>query len=399
MNRAEFEAELTKLEQGFASQLPELEITVRDPALGVEGYVVVWNTRISVGGPLERSGKGGTRITPDLTLNEIKMLAKTMALKNSAAGLPLGGAKSGLRGDPDDPGFEKLYRRFIQLTKPLLRQNGGIFGGYGFDIGARPVHVEWALDELGSGQSFTGKPVDLGGTDYDREGIAGLGVAVAGRTAVKQAGLNIKETTAAVQGLGAMGAAIVKYFSEYGGKITVIADPRIGGTFEIPEGLSEEEVEAIGKIEIDQVKALLAKRALKPKPVDDVLYAGVDVLFPAALQDVIDDKNMGKIKAKFIVEGANNPMDDATRSKFFERSVVVVPDFIANPGGIMAAFVELTSKLTPSENQRSRGNVTEAKKLAEKKIEENVAEMLKMASDLKVAPYKVGRYMALKNLA
>src|SRR5215470_9400508 len=126
VEREAFYAELKALKDYFEATPPELEVTARDPALGVEGYVVVWNTAISVGGPLEGCGKGGTRITPQVTLNEVKMLARTMALKNAAAGLPLGGAKSGLRLDPDAPGFENQYRRFVRLCAPLLRENGGV---------------------------------------------------------------------------------------------------------------------------------------------------------------------------------------------------------------------------------------------------------------------------------
>src|SRR5215471_4588977 len=95
-----FRADLDALRKHFDSMQPELEVTVRDPALGVEGYVVVWNTSISAGGPLPGCGKGGTRITPKVSLDEIRMLARTMALKYAAAGLPLGGAKSGLKLDP-----------------------------------------------------------------------------------------------------------------------------------------------------------------------------------------------------------------------------------------------------------------------------------------------------------
>ena len=175
-----FYAELASLQAYFEAMQPELEVTLRDPALGIEGYVVVWNTGISVGGPLERCGKGGTRITPTVSLQEVKMLARTMALKNAAAGLALGGAKSGLKLDPAAPGFEKQYRRFVRLCAPLLREKGGVFGGFGFDIGGRPEHALWACDELNSTRCFTGKPLHMGGTDYDREGIAGLGVAVAG---------------------------------------------------------------------------------------------------------------------------------------------------------------------------------------------------------------------------
>jgi glutamate dehydrogenase (NAD(P)+) len=148
---------------------PELEVTLRDPALGVEGYVVVWNTGISVGGPLEGCAKGGTRITASVSLEEVRMLARTMALKNAAAGLPLGGAKSGLKLDPSGPGFEKQYRRFVRLCAPLLYENGGPFGGLGFDIGARPEHALWACGKLKSTRSFEADR--HGSTDCDRQGI------------------------------------------------------------------------------------------------------------------------------------------------------------------------------------------------------------------------------------
>lgn len=173
--RKPFLAQLDRLRKDFDAMQPELELTVRDSAMGVEGYVVVWNTGISTGGPLGHCGKGGTRITPTLTLDEVKMLARTMALKNAAADLPLGGAKSGLKLDPAVPGFEKQYRRFVRLCAPVLHENGGPFGGFGFDIGGRPEHALWACDELKSTRCFTGKPLNMGGTDYDREGIAGLG--------------------------------------------------------------------------------------------------------------------------------------------------------------------------------------------------------------------------------
>src|SRR3954453_3711714 len=218
-DRDGFLAELARLQAVFEAMPPELEVTVRDPAQGIEGYVVVWNTGISVGGPLECSGKGGTRITPTVTLDEVKMLARTMALKNAAAGLPLGGAKSGLKLDPSVAGFEQQYRRFVSLCNPFLHENGGPFGGFGFDIGARPEHALWACDELKSTRSFTGKPLSMGGTDYDREGIAGLGVAVAGGTLLEIKQQNIAGASFAIQGMGAMGAAVLRYFSEMGGEL------------------------------------------------------------------------------------------------------------------------------------------------------------------------------------
>ena len=165
----------------FARMQPEKEVIVRDPEMDVEGYVVIWNTGISKDGPLGRCGKGGTRITKDLSLEDVRRLSRAMAEKNAAAGLPLGGAKSGLKADPNAPDYEAKFKRFAELCRPLLHEHGGIFGGFGYDIGGKPPYnALWACEVLGSTRSFTGKPVDMGGTDYDKEGIAGLGVAVAG---------------------------------------------------------------------------------------------------------------------------------------------------------------------------------------------------------------------------
>ena len=167
---------------------PALEMTFTDPDMDVEGFVVVWNTAISKRGPLftdgKGCGKGGTRIKQGLSLDDVKRLARAMAEKNAAAGLPLGGAKSGLNADPDAPDYEVKWKRFVSLVqeKGILKEDGGVFGGFGYDIGGKPpLNALWTIDELGSGKSFTGKPVDLGGTDYDKIGIAGLGVAVAGK--------------------------------------------------------------------------------------------------------------------------------------------------------------------------------------------------------------------------
>ncbi len=126
ISRDEFLIKLNRLRKIFDSHHPELEFTVRDNDLDIEGYVVVWNTINDPHAPLGRCGKGGTRVTPTVSLEEVSMLSKTMALKNAAAGLPLGGAKSGLRADPNAPNFEQQYRRFVNLCRPILKENGGM---------------------------------------------------------------------------------------------------------------------------------------------------------------------------------------------------------------------------------------------------------------------------------
>lgn len=393
-----FAEEFATLEQKFEAMKPEIEATLVDPAAGIEGYLVVWNTGISAGGPLALSGKGGTRITPNITLDEVKMLARTMALKNAAAGLPLGGAKSGLKGNPDSPDFEKTYRKFAQLMKPHLFENGGKYGGFGFDIGARPIHPKWICDELKSTRCFTGKPVEMGGTDYDKEGIAGLGVAVAAIALLDYLKKPVKGATYAVQGAGAMGAAVIRYFGEKGAVLKSVSDPKFGGTFIFDTPPSQALVDALAHMDNPAAQKLLTESGIKPVKPEEVLYLDVDVLFPCAVQEVLREDNVAKVKAKYVVEGANGPCTTAARKNMHDRGIIVIPDFIANPGGIIAAYVELTSKVTPEENAKTRAKVVEAKKITIERITKNIHTLMGISADNGVDTVTAGRYMAYKNI-
>jgi len=387
-----FHAELDALQRWFEAMQPELEVTVRDPALGVEGCVVVWNSGISVGGPLERCGKGGTRITPTVSLDEVKMLARTMALKNAAAGLPLGGAKSGLRLDPAAPGFERQYRRFVRLCAPLLHENGGVFGGFGFDLGGRPEHALWACNELSSTRCFTGKPLHMGGTDYDREGIAGLGVAVAGATIMQLEGGDPALAAFAIQGMGAMGAAVLRYFSESGARLAALSDPRYGGTWTFDRGLSSSLHDALVRQDVDRAKPLLDREATRiSSSAEEILYRDVDILFPCAVQNVITQDNADRVQARYVCEGANGPVTADARTSLHRRGIALVPDFIANPGGAIAAFVELTSA--------SASKAEEAKALTQAKIADNVRNVFTLVAQHGCEPQHAALYLALRRIA
>jgi len=390
-SRDEFFTILGDLQERFEALKPELEVTLRDPALGLEGHVVVWNTGITMGGKLPGCGKGGTRLSKSLDLDEVKMLARTMALKNAAAGLHLGGSKSGIMVDPADPDLEKKYRRFAKLAQPFLHENGGPFGGFGFDIGAQPEHVNWVCDELDSTRCFTGKPVSMGGTDYDREGIAGLGVATAAKALVEVKGEEVEGLRFAVQGLGAMGAAVVRYFAEYGGHLVALADPKYGGTWMFDQPASAALLKAIVALDTDTAHELIKKEARHVgEDTQAVLFEDVDVLFPCAIQNVITETNSYNIKARYISEGANQPVTKEAYPMLMEKGIPVVPDFIANPGGIVAAYVELTSD--------SDDKVKEAKDYTIRKITKNVIRLCELCDQFGVEPVHAGQYLALTNI-
>ena len=391
--REEFLSHYQRLHQKFLSLSPELELTIRDPDYDLEGYVVVWNTQAAKLSPLGRCGKGGTRITPQLSLEEVKMLARIMTLKNAAAGLPLGGAKSGIRAHPDEPGFERKYRRFCELVRPLLIEHGGIFGGLGFDIGGKPEHAIWACQALGSPRGFTGKPLSLGGTDYDREGIAGLGVATAADALLHEQGLSSRGRTFAVQGLGAMGGAIVRYFSEYGGLLAALSDPRIGGTYLLPQGASPQLLESISRLDFQTTRSLLSSET--PLPLDSVLFQKVEILFPAAVQDVITTENERQIEAQYVIEGANNPCSEEARNLLHSRGIHLIPDFIANPGGIIAAYVEMS---TPDDPSNPSAKAEKAKAFTREKIRENISTLVALSNEIGMDNVLLGRYMAYSNI-
>lgn len=398
--QAGFYRALSDLQSCFDASKPELELTLRDASLGVEGHVVVWNTDISKQGPLPLCAKGGCRIRSGLSLDEVKMLARNMAIKNAAAALPLGGAKSGINADPKQPGFEARYRRFVALCKPLLHENGGSFGGFGFDIGAAPEHAVWACDTLGSTRSFTGKSVAMGGTDYDREGIAGLGVSEAARALMQSLSDSPSESTRfAVHGLGAMGAAVLRYFSAYGPRLSALGDPKFGGTWRFPAGISDALQQALVTQNNPLAEQLIRREGSKvSSDPNRVLFETVDMLFPCAMHGVITRANAHKIAARYVSEGANNPCDTDAYPVLFKRGLRLVPDFIANCGGIIAAFVELTADISLQHNGRFASKVARAKASTQQIIGDNVALIAAHSQSLAVPLRDVALYVALSRI-
>lgn len=386
----EFHAELERLQALFDTMQPELELTVHDTEMGVEGFVVVWNTDICLGGPLDNDGKGcgkgGTRIKKELVLHDVRRLARAMAEKNSAAGLPLGGAKSGLNTDPNAPDYEKKWKRFVQLVKDegVLLEDGGIFGGFGYDIGGKPpLNALWTMEQLGSGRSFTGKPLEHGGTDYDKIGIAGLGVAVAGRTLLDLK-TDIDTPSFAVQGVGAMGSAVIKYFSDLGGVLKTVSDIRYGGTWEFETAASNNFINSPSLENLEKEAKKISDSSL------EALYADVDIIFPCALEDTFTHENATKVKAKFIAEGANNPTTAEAHEIFFDNGVIVAPDILSNAGGIIAAFVEMTSD--------SSNKADEAIALTKERVTANIRDLISYVDGLGLRPDLVADYMTYRNI-
>ena len=218
----------------------------------------------------------------------------------------------------------------------------------------------------------------------------GLGVAVAARTMLEETGRSPSSATIAVQGVGATGAAVCRYATEYGMTVRYIADPRIGGCWRIESEFDGPLAEAIVTMDFEAARTALEEGPHVCTELDDVLVQSVDVLFPCAVQDVITADNVDAIAASAVVEGANNPCTMEARGLLEDRGVTVIPDFIANSGGAIAANVEMVSDVTDEENARTRAEVTEPKEFTEQTVAGNVRRAMELADEAGVGITRAG---------
>jgi glutamate dehydrogenase (NAD(P)+) len=303
---------------------PEYVVNVFDAGTGMRGVLVVHNTARGI-------GKGGIRMTPNVTDEEVLRLASTMTWKNAIADIPFGGAKSGLRlPEGDDLKVKKAHMQaFARALKPLL----GIKYIAGPDVNTTEREMQWFVEAVKNRKAATGKPSKLGGLPHEL-GSTGFGVAHAAKVALEKTGIPIKGARIAVEGFGNVGTFAMKFLQEWGAKIVAVADSR--GTAYLDVGLDHKTMMMAKK----KTGAVTGYPGAKAMTRDEIFGLDVDVLIPATVTDVIDEKNKDSIKAKIIVEGANIPMRENIEDELFKRGIVIVPDFVANAGGVISSYAE-----------------------------------------------------------
>lgn len=315
---------------------PEKVVVVSDPRTGMKGVLVIDNTALGM-------GKGGTRMSPTLTVEEVARLARTMTWKWAVSGLFHGGAKAGIRSDPTARDKEAVLRSFARRLSNEVPSEYV----FGLDMGLTENDAAIISDELGRG-SAVGLPAELGGLPYDQLGITGFGVAEATDAAARSAGLTLQGARIGIQGFGAVGVAAALRLVTLGATVTAIATSR--GTLVAPDGLDVERLVSLRDDEGhgDEVVAVYdapgAEHLHDPAAVLDV---PVDVLVPAAREDVVHEDVARRTTARLVVEGANMPTTPKARAILHERGVIVVPDFIANAGGIVAAAFSMDARHSP----------------------------------------------------
>lgn len=301
---------------------PERILEVYDPKISMWGVVVVHNTAL---GP----GKGGIRFVPDITTAEVFGLARAMTWKNALADLPFGGAKGGIKGDPKKINKEAFVRSFANRIKELIPEQYIA----GPDINTTEKEMAIIADEVGISNAATGKPSSYGGLPHEL-GSTGFGVYHSTLVALDHLKMKHENVSIALEGFGNVGTFAMKFFSEKGIKVVAVSDSK--GTIYNEKGLNYEKLMET-KTKSGTVTAYKDGKILGA---DELFKLKADVLIPGARPNVIHAGNVNEIKAKLIVEAANIPMETQFEEQLAKKGHTIVPDFLANAGGVISSYCE-----------------------------------------------------------
>ena len=338
---------------GFDEYGPEKIVEVYDPKVGMHGFVVIDNTAL---GP----GKGGIRMTPTVSKSEVSRLARAMTWKCSLAGLPFGGAKSGIIANPRELDLKKK-RKIVESFSKALKVVGPEKYVAAPDMNMAEKEMEWFAKANGSKKSCTGKPKKLGGIPHEL-GSTGFGVYHATLVALKAMNCDPKDMKldVAIEGFGNVGWFAAKFLSEAGLNIVAVSDSK--GTAYKKDGF---DFEKLAKVKKEQ-RTVTKYPGAKVLPNKKILSIPAEVLITAAIPDLIQKADVKQIKSVLIVEGSNIPMSHETEKMLHEKEVLVIPDFVANAGGVISSYVEYIN-----------GTSEKMFKLVESKIKKNTKEILK----------------------
>ncbi len=341
MSRFDRAAELLDLEPGLYKVLrhPEKQIIVSVPVLMdsgelevFTGYRVLYNTSR---GP----AKGGIRFDMQVNLEEVKALAAWMTWKCAVVNLPFGGAKGGVICDPLKMSVNELERLTRRYTAGIMATLGPDSDVPAPDVNTNERVMAWVMDTYSMHKQHTvtavvtGKPVEMGGSLGRRE-ATGRGCMIVTKEALRHLGMPIQGTTVGIQGFGNVGSVAAQLLVKEGCKIIAVSD-RTGGVYNA-KGLDVESAIAYVK----QHKSLEGFKGGEAMTNDELLTMSVDVLVPAALENVITSKNATKVQARVICEGANGPTTAAADSILDEKGIFVIPDILANAGGVTVSYFE-----------------------------------------------------------
>ncbi len=327
---------------------PERELKVSIPLELDNGTIQVYEGYRCQHSTIRGTAKGGLRFHPDADENEVRALAAWMTIKNSIANLPYGGGKGGIKVDPHDLSdreLERLTRNFTRRIAPIIGTDVDVPAP---DVNTNSQIMSWIVDEFSTLQGqwtpgvVTGKPVEVGGS-LGRAEATGRGCSIALLQYLKRNNQDINTMTVAVQCFGNVGSVGALLIHRAGGKVVAIGDSSVN--FYKESGI---DIESAYQYANGHGRSLVGytEPGLTEINGSDLLTSDVDILYLAALENQVNTDNMKLIKANIILEGANGPLTNDADLYFHEHNIHVIPDVLANAGGVVVSYYEWVQNKT-----------------------------------------------------
>lgn len=312
----------------------KVECTLETDAGEIATYVGFRVQHDDARGPM----KGGIRYHPQVDPDEVNALASLMTWKTAVVNLPYGGAKGGINCNPrelSEGELQRLTRTFVEGIHDLIGPDRDVPAP---DMGTNAKTMAWIVDEYAKFHGWqpgvvTGKPLELGGS-YGRDAATGRGVLFAMQNLFADDGTAIDRMTYAIQGFGNVGSWAAKLLHEQGGKVVAVSD--VGGAIINREGL---DVPALAA-HVDKTGSVVGFAGADGMPADELLLLDVDVIIPAALGGVLTKSNAAGVRARYVIEAANHPVEPEADEVFERCGITVLPDIYANAGGVSVSYME-----------------------------------------------------------
>lgn len=352
----------------FVDNLGPLKVIyVHEPSVSLKAILVVDN--IAKGPSL-----GGVRMATDVSTVECIRLARAMTFKNAAAGLPHGGGKAVLFGDPKMPKAEK-EKLIRALAQTLRNEDTYIFAP---DMGTDEECMAWVKDEIGRA---VGLPREIGGIPLDEIGATGWGLSHVVDVAIQYCDFELKGAKFAVQGFGAVGRNVSRFLANKGAILVAVADS--AGAIHNVDGLDVDALLTLkqqGQCVTEYGDARIMHR-------DNVIDVECDIWIPAARPDVINESNVDRLNTKLVVEGANIPLTHGAETVLHEKGILCIPDFIANAGGVICAAMEYQG-----------ASQSAALQAIEEKLRRNTSLVLEAVRHKQILPREAAMELAMERI-
>jgi len=342
MERFRFAAEILNLDEGIFQYLstPVKQVTVSVPVMMDSGKIEVFEGYRVIHDDVLGPSKGGIRYAPDVNLEEVKALAAWMTWKCAVVNVPFGGAKGGVRCNPKEMSQRELEHLTRRYTANMLEVFGPDRDIPAPDMNTNEQTMAWIVDTYSMHARrnqwavVTGKPIILGGSRGRKE-ATGRGVVTCVMSALNKKGMLANQCTVAVQGFGNVGSISALLMHEQGSKVVAISD--VNGAYYNPKGINIPMAMAYSAAHQNTLDGFTEAERISNQ---ELLELDVDILIPAAKEDQISKENAHRIRAKIIAEGANGPVMANADSILDEKGIMVIPDILANAGGVTVSYFE-----------------------------------------------------------